>query len=123
MRSVDSRNFYWIPLVPAALLLLAYSVVGTEIAWVGTGFTSRIQVWTFFPALAFPLFLLIFVSLRAAAIALTLYVSLVVVMMVVHDWPEIGFDSFGPFGWCLIAGVLLVWLAKWMQGAVTKMKM
>ena len=113
-----SRRLYWIPLGLAGVATAAFSFIGGVVAWVGTGF-SGLTGWrlllSFYPVLAFPLFLLVFFSLRLAANLLMLYVLFLLTGLVAYDWPKVDLGSLRQLGWLPILAAFLVMLAYCMK--------
>jgi len=105
LKNLVSRigKFYWVLLIPAGALTFVYSWMGI----IATGFGSsrdgamaillKIQ-----PFLAFPLFLVVFYSIRVAVRLLWVYVAGTLLMYVAISWPRVGLAAF------LVAGRSLV---------------
>jgi hypothetical protein len=80
-------------LVLAGLLTLAYTLLGI----VGTGMMGPIVglkdlVAVYYPLLAFPIFCLVFASLRIATIVLWTYLLFKWIFWLIISWPHIGFN-------------------------------
>jgi hypothetical protein len=101
-------------LIPAGFLTLAYTLLGI----VGTGMMGPIVgvkdlVAVYYPLLAFPVFCLVFASLRIAAIFLWIYFLFKWIFWLVISWPHIAFNPLSSKAdQLLFLAVVLVLLAS-----------
>jgi hypothetical protein len=115
LRAIAKRC--WLVLVPAGFLTLIYSLLGV----VGTGMMGPIVslkdlVAVYYPLLAFPVFCLVFVSLRIATLCLWAYFLLKWGFWLVITWPHVAFNPLSSKAdQLLFFAVLLVQVALVLQ--------